>query len=41
MSGYGLNCEEETKFALQRAGGEAESAHITDLLSKPKKLCHY
>ncbi len=38
MSGYGLNCEEETKFAFESAGGIAEIVHINDLIAKPKML---
>ena len=32
MSGYGLNCEEETKFAFDKAGGIADIVHINDLI---------
>ena len=41
MSGYGLNCEEETKFAFDSAGGEADIVHINDLIAKPKMLSQY
>lgn len=41
MSGYGLNCEEETAFAFERAGGEADIVHINDLIKKPKMLSRY
>ena len=41
MSGYGLNCEEETKFAFELAGGIADIAHINDLIKKPKMLLEY
>jgi len=41
MSGYGLNCEEETKFAFETAGGLADIAHINDLIAKPKTLSRY
>ena len=41
MAGYGLNCEEETKFAFDRAGGEADIVHINDLIAKPKQLSEY
>jgi len=30
MSGYGLNCEEETKFAFESVGGSADIVHIND-----------
>src|SRR3989338_7047451 len=41
MSGYGLNCEEETKFAFETAGGSADIIHINDLIAKPKMLEQY
>ena len=41
MSGYGLNCEEETKFAFEWAGGEADIVHINDLIKNPKMLSQY
>ncbi len=41
LSGYGLNCEEETKFAFERAGGKADIVHINDLIEKPKMLSGY
>lgn len=41
MSGYGLNCEEETKFAFERVGGAVDIVHINDLIKKPKMLSGY
>ena len=45
MSGYGLNCEEETKFAFEWAGAKenirADIVHINDLITKPKMLSQY
>jgi len=41
MSGYGLNCEEETKFAFELAGGRADIVHINDLIASPKMLLDY
>ena len=41
MSGYGLNCEEETKFAFEKAGGVADIVHINDLIGRPKMLSEY
>ena len=41
MSGYGLNCEEETKFAFEMAGGCADIVHINDLIDGEKKLSDY
>jgi len=41
LSGYGINCEEETKLAFLRAGGEADIVHINDLIADPKQLSKY
>jgi len=41
MSGYGLNCEEETKYAFELAGGIADIVHINDLIEGEKKLRDY
>ncbi|MDP3015113.1 MAG: phosphoribosylformylglycinamidine synthase subunit PurQ [bacterium] len=41
FSGYGLNCEEETKFAFELAGANANIVHINDLIEKPKQLKNY
>ncbi len=41
LSGYGLNCEEEAKFAFEMAGGEGDIIHINDLIVKPAMLLKY
>lgn len=41
LSGYGLNCEEETKFAFEKVKGIADIVHINDLIAKPKMLSEY
>lgn len=47
LSGYGLNCEEETQFAFKWAGRvekkkvEADIVHINDLIAKPNMLSEY
>lgn len=41
FAGYGLNCEEETKFAFELAGGTADIIHINDLIAKPTLLKKY
>lgn len=38
LSGYGLNCEEETAYGFKLAGAQAEIIHINDLISGRKKL---
>lgn len=41
FSGYGLNCEEETKYAFELAGGAADIVHINDLIAGLKKIKDY
>ncbi|MFH1608658.1 MAG: phosphoribosylformylglycinamidine synthase I, partial [Patescibacteria group bacterium] len=41
LSGYGLNCEEETKFVFERVGGKVDIVHINDLIAKPNILSEY
>ena len=41
FSGYGLNCEEETKYAFELAGGTAHIVHVNDLISGIKKIKDY
>lgn len=36
LSGYGLNCEDETAFAFTVAGAEADIVHINDMKSLKK-----
>ncbi len=41
LSGYGLNCEEETKHGFQLAGAKADIIHINDLIAGFYKLNDY
>jgi len=41
FSGYGINCEHETKFAIEKSGGIAEIVHLNYLIENPKKLEDY
>lgn len=41
FSGYGLNCEEETKYAFESAGALADIVHINDLIANKNKLKNY
>ena len=41
LYGYGLNCDYETPFALNKAGAEADRVHTTDLLENPRLLWDY
>lgn len=41
FSGYGLNCEEETKFAFELSGAKADIIHINDLIDSSYNLKDY
>ncbi len=41
LTGYGINCNEETKYAFERAGALTEQMHITELIENKKKLETY
>ncbi|MFH1284647.1 MAG: phosphoribosylformylglycinamidine synthase I [Candidatus Peregrinibacteria bacterium] len=41
ITGYGINCEEETAKCFEIAGGQAEIVHINDLIDKSKSLDDY
>lgn len=41
LAGDGLNCENETAKAFQKAGAEASIIHINDLLDRPFLLMNY
>ncbi|MEK7093503.1 MAG: phosphoribosylformylglycinamidine synthase I [Patescibacteria group bacterium] len=38
FSGYGLNCEDETKAAFEFAGSSADIVHINDIIARPVML---
>lgn len=38
LTGYGINCEEETAFAFRKAGAQIEIVHVNDLIASPEKL---
>ncbi len=37
----GINCERETHFAFERAGGVPEFVHVTELIDRPDRLFDY
>ncbi len=41
LSGYGLNCEEETLYAFKYNGIDGNIRHINDLIEDPKELDEY
>jgi len=34
LTGYGINCDEETGFAFEKAGANAELVHVIDLIDR-------
>jgi phosphoribosylformylglycinamidine synthase len=38
ITGYGLNCEDESRYAWQLAGARPALVHFSDLLAKPERL---
>lgn len=38
ITGYGVNCEAESKFAWETAGADARLIHLNDLLDDPPRL---
>ncbi|MBN2306414.1 phosphoribosylformylglycinamidine synthase I [Candidatus Peregrinibacteria bacterium] len=41
LSGYGINCEEETAYAFQKYGANPEIVHVNDLIDGLKKFEDY
>ncbi len=41
ITGYGINCEEETAKCFEWSGAEAEIIHLNDLIEGSKKLSDY
>jgi len=41
ITGYGLNCEAESRYAWELAGAKVTLMHLNDLLADPKQLHNY
>ncbi len=41
LTGYGINCEEETAFAFEKSGSRTRIVHINDLIENKKLLEDY
>jgi phosphoribosylformylglycinamidine synthase len=41
LTGYGINCDDETRYAFERAGSTADIVHINDLIESPGRLDDY
>jgi phosphoribosylformylglycinamidine synthase len=40
-TGYGINCEQESKYAFEKSGGIADIVHINSIIENPKILEDY
>jgi len=38
ITGYGINCDDETRYAFERAGAVAEIVHVNDLIAAPARM---
>jgi len=38
LTGYGINCDDETAFAFKKAGATAKIVHVNDLIASPDML---
>lgn len=41
ITGFGMNCEAETAYALEMAGAEVDQVHLNDLLAEKERLADY
>lgn len=41
LTGYGLNCEAESRFAWEQAGADADLVHLRDFMEQPSRLHDY
>ncbi len=41
LTGYGINCEEESKYAIEKSGGSADIMHVNRVMENPGVLEDY
>lgn len=41
VTGYGINCENESKYCIEKSGGMADIVHVNKILETPKMLENY
>jgi phosphoribosylformylglycinamidine synthase len=41
LTGFGINCDAETKVAFERAGASADRIHLNDLIEAPTRMRDY
>ena len=41
LTGYGINCDDETRLAFEMSGAKADIIHVNDIIAAPRKLDEY
>jgi len=41
LTGYGINCENESRYAFENAGGKGDIVHVNKLIENPSMLDDY
>ncbi len=41
LTGYGINCENESKYAIEKSGGVADIYHLNKVIENPKLMEEY
>jgi phosphoribosylformylglycinamidine synthase len=41
LYGFGINCENESRYAIEKSGGKADILHLNSVLERPKVLEEY
>jgi phosphoribosylformylglycinamidine synthase len=41
LTGYGINCEQESRYAIEKSGGSADIMHINKVMGSPATLENY
>ncbi|MGV8085900.1 MAG: phosphoribosylformylglycinamidine synthase subunit PurQ [Candidatus Bilamarchaeum sp.] len=41
LTGYGINCENESRYAIEKSGGSADILHLNKVIENPKLLENY
>ncbi len=41
LTGFGVNCENESKYAIEKSGGHADIMHLNRVLERPEVLKNY
>ncbi|MBP7582905.1 MAG: phosphoribosylformylglycinamidine synthase subunit PurQ, partial [Spirochaetes bacterium] len=41
LTGYGINCDDETRLAFEMSCAKADIIHVNDIIAAPRKLDAY